>query len=48
MIKTQVRINKILNSILNQAKNSNTDPGKILIIIEKREGNEYPEEKKNY
>jgi hypothetical protein len=34
--------NNILNSIINQANSSQTDNGKILIIIQKRDGNDYP------
>ncbi|MBW2963121.1 hypothetical protein KW502_15200, partial [Mesonia sp. JHPTF-M18] len=34
--------NNILNAIQNQADKSETNPGHIRVIIEKREGNEYP------
>jgi hypothetical protein len=37
--------NNILNTIINQANSSQTDKGKILIIIQKREGNDYPKTK---
>ena len=34
--------NTVMNAIQAQANKSQTDPGKILIILEKRTGNEYP------
>lgn len=38
--------NNILNTIQDQANKSQTNPGHIRVIIEKREGNEYPTTKK--
>ncbi len=38
--------NNILNTIQNQANKNQTNPGHIRVIIEKREGNEYPKTKK--
>ena len=38
--------NNVLNTIQNQANKSQTNPGHIRVIIEKRTGNEYPTTKK--
>lgn len=38
--------NNVLNKIQNQADKSKTNPGHIRIILEKKEGNEYPTTKK--
>jgi hypothetical protein len=37
--------NNILNTIINRSNSSQTDKGKILIIIQKREGNDYSKTK---
>lgn len=39
--------NSVLSTIQDQANKSQTNPGHIRVIIEKREGNEYPTTKKN-